>query len=70
MEWQMENEPEQVAEYEFSGPNEQGLIRLKMPNVDPKHAGEFYCITLGNDKDAIAEAMCRGLCEHNYGDWT
>ncbi len=41
---------------------------MKMPNLDPSREGEFYCVTLGNDKDAIAEAMVRWLCEHDYGE--
>ena len=64
----MQDEPEQAAAYEFTGPDEQGCIRLKMPNVDPKHGGEFYCISLGTDKEAIAAAMCQWLSIIDYGE--
>jgi hypothetical protein len=54
--------------YEFTGPDEQGFIRLQMPNLDPNHAGQFYCLTLGCDRDAIAEAMCQWLSIIDYGE--
>jgi hypothetical protein len=63
----MEDKPER-AEYKFTGPDERGLIWLEMPNLDPKHGGQFYCVTLGTDKEAIAEAMCRWLCDCGYGE--
>jgi hypothetical protein len=56
----MKDGPEQ-AEYEITGPDERGLIWLKLPNLDPKHGGQFYCVILGNDKPAIAAAMRQWL---------
>lgn len=61
----MNDEPQQ-ATYEITGPDEQGVIRLKMPNLDPSHEGEFFCISLGTDTEAIAEAMCQWISKINY----
>lgn len=63
----MQEKP-QPAAYEITGPDERGHIRLKMPDLDPSKPGEFFCITLGTDKEAIAEAMCRWLYEHDRGE--
>jgi hypothetical protein len=51
----------QQNDYEFTGPDERGFIWLKLPNLDPKHGGQFYCVILGNDKAAIAAAMRQWL---------
>jgi hypothetical protein len=64
----MEEDPEQQRAYKFTGPDERGLIWLEMPNLDPKHGGQFYCVTLGDDKDAIAEAMCQWPGAIDYGE--
>ena len=64
----MESKPAQQPAYKVTGPDEHGSIRLEMPSLDPNHAGESFCVTLGTDKDAIAEAMCRWLCENGYGE--
>jgi hypothetical protein len=64
----MAEETEQKPAYEFMGPDGKGLIRLKMPNGDPKHAGELYCFTLGADKNPIAKAMCQCLSIIDYSD--
>ena len=59
------HDPSGQAAYEIS---EHGLIRIKMPNLDPNHAGEYYCVTLGTDKDALAEAMVGWLSDNDYGE--
>ncbi|QIK78661.1 hypothetical protein G7077_06875 [Sphingomonas piscis] len=64
----MHNDAEAQPAYVFTGPDENGAVRLEMPSLDPNHGGEFFCVTLGTDKDAIAEAMCRWLCENGYGE--
>jgi hypothetical protein len=56
----MHDEPEQAG-YEFTGPDERGLIWLKLPNLDPKHGGQFYCVILGNDK-AASQRQCVSGC--------
>jgi hypothetical protein len=63
----MKDEAEKPA-YEITGPDESGAIRMRMPSMDPNHAGEFFCVTLGSDKEAIAEAMCQWLSIIDYGE--
>jgi hypothetical protein len=65
--WHMEDEPEQPA-YEITGPDEHGLIRMKMPNLNPEIDREFFCVTLGTNKEVIAEAMCRWLSIIDFGE--
>ena len=55
------DKPDKAAGYEFSGPDADGFIRLRMPNLDPNHGGDAYVINIGCDKNAIAEAMGRWL---------
>ena len=57
----MIEDAEEAPTYEITGPDEQGLIRMKMPNLNPEMDREFFCVTLGNDKQAIAEAMRQWL---------
>jgi hypothetical protein len=63
----MQNAPEQ-ASYQFTGPDENGIIRLQMPNLDPSRSGEFFCVTLGSNKDSIAKAMRQWLGSVDCGD--
>ncbi|QIK78857.1 hypothetical protein G7077_08075 [Sphingomonas piscis] len=64
----MEEAPDHRPAYIFTGPDENGAVRLEMPSLDPKHGGEFFCVTFGTDKDAIAKAMCLWPCENGYGE--
>lgn len=64
----MQDTPPSDAPYEFIGPDEQGLVRLKMPNLDPGKDREFYCVTVGNDQEAIADAMRRWLSIADEGE--
>jgi len=57
----MDDQPEQEAAYEFTGPDEHGFVRLKMPNLDPDHSGDSYSVNIGCDKEAIARAMRQWL---------
>jgi hypothetical protein len=63
----MEDQSRQT-EYEFTGPDERGFIWLKLPNLDPKHGGQFYCVILGNDKPAIAAAMRQWLSKIDHAE--
>ena len=62
----MQDKPD--TPYEFIGPDEDGFIRVRIPNLDPKKDRESFCITLGNHKEAIAEAMCEWLSIIDYGE--